>query len=91
MTNTQAHQFVARWRRILVPWFAKTEAEVLRDMERSCIGMAGGGFLIFLLVSTQAKESSLWLAIAIIAGVQLLFSFGMVLRCRSAKRALAQS
>ena len=91
MTNTQAHQFVARWRRILIPWFAKTETEALRDMERSCIGMLGGAVLIFVMTSTRIKESSFHLAIAILAGVLFLFSFAMVLRCRKARRALGQS
>lgn len=91
MTNTQAHQFVARWRRILIPWFAKTETEALRDMERSCIGMLGGAVLVFVMASTRMSGSFVWQAVAILGGVAFLFALVLVLRCRSARRALCQS
>jgi hypothetical protein len=32
---TIAQEFVARWRRILIPWRAHTDADAVRDMERS--------------------------------------------------------
>jgi hypothetical protein len=91
MTNTQAHQFVARWRRILIPWFAKTEAEALRDIERSCIGMAGGSFLMLSISANNMTNSSSSRLLLILPAAMFFYSIPMIFRCRKARRVLSQS
>ena len=91
MTKPEAHKFIARWRRILLPWFARTEREALRDMERSCVGMTGGGVLIFTIAATRMHDSSYWQAMALLGVFQFGVSLSLVLRFRQARRALDQS
>ena len=42
MTIVETAKFVARWRRILIPWPAHTDLEAARQMERSCLGISVG-------------------------------------------------
>ena len=91
MTESQAHQFIARWSRRFVTWKARNEIEQLRDLERSCIGMSAGSFMILVMTASQVKGSAFLQVIAMVLGGQLLFSFVMLLRCREARRALDQS
>ena len=42
MSIAEAQKFVARWRRILIPWPAYTDLEAVRHMERSCLGISVG-------------------------------------------------
>ena len=52
MTITQAQKFVDQWKRILMPWHAHTEAEAVRDMERSCLGIVLGILVVVTCVPT---------------------------------------
>ena len=77
MTTTQAQEFVARWRRILIPWRAHTDAEAVRDMERSCAGIAGGLLLTLCMASTSswaARNYIVWFS-AVVAVFSLFLSF----------------
>ena len=91
MADTQARRLIAKWRQILIPWFAKTEAEALLAIEWSFIGMLGGAVLVFVTASTRISGSSIWQAVAIFGGLVLLFALVLVLGCRSARCALGQS
>lgn len=91
MTKAEAHKFVARWKRILIPWFARTESEALRDMERSCIGMMGGGLLIFTFTSTHILDSTFAEVIVVFSVFQWGFSLWLVLKFRAARRAFDES
>lgn len=91
MTETEAHTFVARWRRILKPWFARTEADALRNMYRSFIGTMGGGALIFLIEVGRLRDSKSAQVLALLGVFQFGLSLCMVLRLREARRALGQS
>ncbi|HZF00971.1 MAG TPA: hypothetical protein VE344_03650 [Methylomirabilota bacterium] len=95
MTETQAHEFVARWNRIIFPRRVRTEAETIREVRRRLFIVM---FFTFLLVFI-----SLWISIRIpqigskmsLAGIFnfLLFSFSIwqILRLRQARRVLDQS
>jgi hypothetical protein len=95
MTETEAHAFVARWNRIILPRRMRTEYETIREVrQRLLIVMIG----TFLLVSI-----SLWISIRFpqiigkmsIAGVfnfsLFAFSIWQILRLRQARRVLDQS
>ena len=85
MTIAQAQKFVARWRRILVPWRAHTDAEAVRDMERSCIGVIGG---MALVIGCAATLSSPWwkLGVAVLAFVVAAIAFWLSVRLRAVRR-----
>jgi hypothetical protein len=91
MSEAEAHKFVAQWKRILLPWLARTEVEALRDMERSCIGMTGGGVLMCIMASTRMAGSSFWQAAALLGLCQFGVSLLLVLRFRAARRVLNKS
>lgn len=91
MTQAQAHQFVSKWKRIMIPWFARTEAEALRDMERSCTGMLMGGFGMLVVCLPKMDQSSVSKLGVVFAVAMLAFAFPMICRCREARRALKQS
>ncbi|NOS71431.1 MAG: hypothetical protein HOP33_16035 [Verrucomicrobia bacterium] len=59
MNITNSQQFVTRCRRILIPWFAHTDAEAVRDMERSCMGIAGGMLLTLCVASASSWSARL--------------------------------
>jgi hypothetical protein len=84
MTTTQAQEFVARWRRILIPWRAHTDAEAVRDMERSCTGIAAGLLLTLCMASTSswaARNYIVWSS-AVVA----VFSLFLAFRLRAIRR-----
>lgn len=55
MDFSRERLFVARWRRILIPWRANTEAEAVRDMEHSCIATL---LCVFLFVGFSEFDSA---------------------------------
>ncbi len=55
MTILEAERFTARWRRILIPWQARTDAEAVRDMEKSCFGVVLGMGLVALMAVYSDK------------------------------------
>jgi hypothetical protein len=84
MTTREAQQFVLRWRRILIPWQATTDAEAVRDMERSCLGIMGGMVLIF---SCSATVPSSWkAAVMSVAFAIAALAFWLSLRLRVVRR-----
>ncbi len=91
MNEAEAHKFVARWQRILKPWFARTEAEALRRMYRSLLGTMGGGALIFLMEVGRLRDSKSAQVFALLGLFQFGLSLCMVVRFREACRALGQS
>jgi hypothetical protein len=91
MTQAQAHQFVSKWKRIMIPWFARTETEALRDMERSCTGMLMLGLVNFAVCLPKVDQSFIAKFCVVFAVAMLAFAFPMIRRCREARRALEQS
>ncbi len=91
MTKAEAHQFITRWKRILISWGPRTEAEALQNMKRSCIGMVGGGLLIIFCVTANNPSSHLWRGYALFGLFLSTFSFYLVSRFQEAGRVLAQS
>lgn len=84
MTITQAQEFVARWRRILIPWRAHTDAKAVRDMERSCIGVIGG---MALIVGCATTLPSAWkIGVEAFAFVVGMVAFWLSLRLRAVAR-----
>lgn len=84
MTTTQAQEFVARWRRILIPWRAVTDAQAVRDMERSCVGIIGG---MVLVVACSTTLPVTWkLPVAVTAFVIAALAFWLSLRLRAVRR-----
>jgi hypothetical protein len=84
MTITQAEEFVTRWRRILIPWRAHTDAEAVRDMERSCIGVIGG---MALVIGCATTLSSPWkLGVAALALAVAVVATWLSLRLRAVRR-----
>ena len=84
MTIAQAQEFVARWRRILIPWRAHTDAEAVRDMEHSCIGVIGGMVLVIGGVTTLSFP---WkLGVAVLACVVAAIAAWLSLRLRVVRR-----
>lgn len=71
--------FVARWRRILIPWGAKTEAEAVRDMERSCMAVILGMFL-FLGFNEGESAWSFGLDVLVVAAGLTAMWAGLRLR-----------
>jgi hypothetical protein len=84
MKIAQAQEFVARWRRILIPWRAHTDAEAVRDRGRSCIGVIGG----MALVIGGAKTLSFpWkLGVVVLAFVVAAIAACLSLRLRAVRR-----
>ena len=84
MTIPQAQEFVARWRRILIPWRAHTDAEAVRDMEHSCIGVIGG---MALVIGGATTLSSPWkLGVAVLAFVVAAIAAWLSVRLRAVRR-----
>jgi hypothetical protein len=84
MTTKEAQQFVTRWRRILMPWCARTDAEAVRDMERSCLGVFAG---MALVVGCNKTFSSSWeIVVAVSAFVVAMIAFWLSLRLRTIRR-----
>ncbi|MEI6784486.1 MAG: hypothetical protein WCQ21_26630 [Verrucomicrobiota bacterium] len=84
MTIAQAQEFVARWRRILIPWRAHTDAEAVRDMERSCIGVMGG---MTLVIGGATTLSSPWkLGVAVLAFAVAAIAVWLSVRLRAVRR-----
>ena len=77
----EAQEFVARWRRILIPWRAHTDAEAVRDMERSCIGVIGGMALVIGCATTL--PSSWKIGVAAFAFIIAAIAFWLSLRLRA--------
>ncbi len=82
MTKIEAHKFIAHWRRILIPWTARTEAQALKNMKLSCAGMLVGGLPLLLCNSHL---------LVLIGLIQSIFSAYLVLRFQEVERALSQS
>jgi len=80
----EVQRFITRWRRILNPWFARTDAEAVRDMERSCYGVIGGMGLIF--GCTPRLPSSWETVVEVSAFVVGSVAFWLSLRLRSIRR-----
>ena len=91
MTEIQAHQFVSKWKPFMIPWFARTELQALRDMERSSKGMIAGGLITFGVCLSHMSESLVSRFGVVFSGAMLLFASSMILRCRDAHHALTQS
>ncbi len=89
MTKTEAHQFVSRWRRIMIPGVACSEAEALKRMERSSFGIILGGLLIVLMAVARVPVSYLRQAVALLGLIQSGFSLSLFLRFREARLALS--
>jgi hypothetical protein len=84
MTTKEAQRFATRCRRILVPWFARTDAEAVRDMERSCYGVIIG---MEVIIGCNNKLSSSWeIVVAVSAFVVLIIAFWLSLRLRAIRR-----
>ena len=87
MTEAQAHQFVARWRRVLVLWKARTEAEAIRDLRWSFFGGMIVSVCMFAGVAPEIGKSEFALVLALIGilmfGVSLLFLLHLRQVCRS--------
>ena len=83
MTISEAQQFVGRWRRILIPWRAHTDAEAVRDMERSCIGMTGGMALVIICAFSLPSDLE---GLAALAVVVMGFAFWLSRRLRQIRR-----
>lgn len=84
MTIKEAQQFATRCRRILSPWFARTDAEAVRDMERSCYGVIAGMGLIFGCI--PRLPSSWEIGVEASAFVVLVIAFWLSLRLRAIRR-----
>ena len=84
LTTTQAQEFVTRWRRILIPWRAHTDAQAVRDMERSCIGVIGG---MALVIGCAATLPSAWkVCVSVFALIVMSVAFWLTLRLRAVAR-----
>ncbi|MBP9902833.1 MAG: hypothetical protein V9H26_21615 [Verrucomicrobiota bacterium] len=84
MTTTQAQEFVARWRRILIPCRGHTDAQAVRDMERSCLGVIGG---MTLTVACATTIPSAWkVCVAGFALIVMAIAFWLSLRLRAVAR-----
>jgi hypothetical protein len=84
MTIPEAQQFVARWRRILIPRHACTDAKRARDAERSCIGVIGG---MALVIGCSTTLSSSWkIGVAVFAFIIAAIAFWLSLRLRAVCR-----
>ena len=85
MTLPHAHQFVRRWRRILIPWPSPhTDTDAARAIELALLGVAVGPLPIFI-----GGALSRWPWTAIIpVGTIMLFSYGLSLRFRVVRRLL---
>ena len=90
MTEAQAHQFVSRWRRVLIPWAARTEIEAIGDMHRSMLGVMMGMLLVIVCASTLRSPQ---LRTALLSSAFLLFCFAfyLVVGLRNARRKLDKS
>ena len=68
----------------MIPWRAHTDAEAVRDMERSCIGVIGG---MALVIGGAMTLSIPWkLGVAVLAFVVAAFAAWLSLRLRAVRR-----
>ena len=90
MTNSQAHQFVGRWRRILIPWPSPhTDTGAARAMERAFLGIAVGPLLPYFV---SAGSGFVWPARVVIPlSIVLLASCWLGWRFRAARRLLEEA
>ena len=94
MTIAQAHQFIRRWRRVLIPWPSPhTDTDAARVLERSFLGIAVGPLLpFFMSVAGGSLPLSRWpLSILIPAGTVMLVCYWLSLRFRTAHRLLLEA
>jgi hypothetical protein len=95
MTEAEAHEFVARWRLILLPiaWPEKSEARLVQKMEQSCKEGKVCSFFICVLALLYACATHLtfWAVTGCVA-LLLGLAFGCLLwRMQQVRRALDQS
>jgi hypothetical protein len=90
MTEAEAHKLVARWQRLILPCRTRTEGQAVRNMERSSMGMVGGGVLISVIGCTAFEGTLFW--IVTLSGLALSgFALFLMFRFREARHALHQA
>lgn len=91
MTETEAHEFIALWRRRMNPWRARMEAEAVWDMERSCLVMICTGLLMLVVGAASLSTSFFWLAAALFGASEFGFSLWLFLGLRQSRLVLGNS
>jgi len=56
MTEIEAHKFIARWRRIIIPWVAITEAQAAYGLLIFSVGFGMGIFFFMLAIISQRNH-----------------------------------
>ena len=79
MDFSQEQKFVARWRPILIPWWAKTEAEAVRGMHASCIGVL---IAVVVFVASNEFDSAWKVGAAVFAVIIGVIAAWLALRLR---------
>ncbi len=91
MTEAEAHNFIALWRRRMNTWRARTDSKAVWDMERSCVLMMCTGLLMLVVGAGSLSTSFFWLAAALFGASEFGFSLWLFLGLRQSRLVLGNS